>query len=199
VDIGILLEATLLALALAYQMRQHQHARRKAETLARIDPLTGLLNRRAFLDQGKALLSEAHSNQQPLTLIMLDLDHFKDINDRYGHDMGDRCLVATANLLRQESRAADILARWGGEEFLLLLPATGLDEALQLAERLRLSIAAIATDPARPELSLSASLGLADSQQEVHLEAMINTADNRLYQAKQSGRNRVCGPESLVN
>lgn len=194
VDIGILLEATLLALALAYQMRRHQQARLSAETLARIDPLTGLLNRRAFLEQGNALWSTAQRHAQPLALIMLDLDHFKGINDQHGHDMGDNCLIATARLLSQQCRTGDILARWGGEEFLLLLPATSLKEALQLAERLRQTLAEITLDQAQPALALSASFGVVARDQQGQLEQLINAADERLYQAKQNGRNRVCSP-----
>ncbi len=198
VDIGILLEATLLALALAYQMRRHQQARLKAETLARIDPLTGLLNRRAFLEQGSALWSTALRHGQPLALIMLDLDHFKSINDQHGHDVGDNCLIATARLLSQQCRTGDILARWGGEEFLLLLPATRLQEALQLAERLRQALAGLSLEHTRASLTLSASFGVIAREQQEQLEQLINAADERLYQAKQSGRNRVCGPQANV-
>ena len=191
VDIGILLEATLLALALAYQMRQHQLARREAETLARIEPLTGLLNRRAFLEQGSSLWSQAIRHRQPLALIMLDLDHFKAINDQHGHDMGDHYLITTARLISEQCREGDLLARWGGEEFLLLLPHTRLEEALLLAERLRQAIAALTPGP----VALSASLGVAAREQQRQLEQLINAADERLYQAKQNGRNRICGPQ----
>lgn len=194
VDIGILLEATLLALALAYQMRQHQRARRQAETLARIDPLTGLLNRRAFLEQGNALWGQAIRHELPLTLIMLDLDHFKNINDQHGHDMGDNSLIATAQLLTQQCRTGDILARWGGEEFLLLLPQTTLQDALVLAERLRQAIAALALEDAHGKIALSASFGVIAREQQAQLEQLINAVDEHLYQAKQNGRNRVCGP-----
>jgi two-component system, sensor histidine kinase LadS len=196
VDIGIGLEATLLALALAYQMRQHQHARRQAESLARIDPLTGLLNRRAFLEQGNALWSTTRRHAQPLALIMFDLDHFKGINDQHGHDTGDNCLIATARLLAQQCRTGDLLARWGGEEFLLLLPNTGLDEALVLAERLRQAIATLTLQGRDEPLTPSASFGVASREQQTHLEQLINAADERLYQAKQGGRNRVCGPQA---
>lgn len=191
VELGILLEATLLALALAYQMRRHQRARREAETLARIEPLTGLLNRRAFLEQGNSLWGQAIRHGQPLALIMLDLDHFKAINDQHGHDMGDHYLISTARLISEQCRAGDLLARWGGEEFLLLLPHTRLEEALLLAERLRQAIAALTPGP----VALSASLGVAARQQQMHLEQLINAADERLYQAKQNGRNRICGPQ----
>jgi diguanylate cyclase (GGDEF)-like protein len=196
VDIGILLEATLLALALAYQMRQHQLARRKAENLARVDPLTGLLNRRAFLEQGNALWGQTMRHEQPLSLVMLDLDYFKNINDEHGHDMGDNSLIATAQLLTQQCRTGDILARWGGEEFLLLLPQTSLQDALLLAERLRQSIAALAFKDVHGKIALSASFGVIAREQQAQLEQLINAADERLYCAKQSGRNRVCGPQS---
>ncbi len=193
VDIGILAEAILLALALAYQMRLHQKARSRAENLARIDPLTGLLNRRALQELGNPLWHQATRQRQPLSLIMLDLDHFKRINDEYGHAMGDSSLVATAGLLAQQCRKGDLLARWGGEEFLLLLPQTPLQDALGLAERLRQAIANVTLEHPAGRLELSASLGVASQEQQTDLEQLIKTADARLYAAKHAGRNRVCG------
>ncbi|UTW09702.1 sensor domain-containing diguanylate cyclase [Pseudomonas benzenivorans] len=196
VDIGIALEASLLALALAYQMRQHQRALRRAQSLAYSDPLTGLLNRRAFIEQGNALWSTTRRHGQPLTLIMFDLDHFKRINDEHGHDMGDDCLTATARVLTQQCRAGDLLARWGGEEFLLLLPATRVDEAVALAERLRHAIASLTLESRVGQLTLSASFGVVSREQHTRLEELISSADERLYRAKQDGRNRVCGPQT---
>ena len=191
VELGLLLEATLLAMALAYRVRKQQQARLQAEEMARHDSLTGLYNRRGFVEQAASLWSTAVRNGRPLALIMLDIDHFKRINDQYGHDMGDATLQASAELLRQTCRTGDVLARWGGEEFLLLLPETGLDAALALAERLRLALERLELPQG---IRISASLGVVPREAQERLENLINAADQRLYQAKQNGRNRVCGP-----
>ncbi|MCC1497047.1 GGDEF domain-containing protein [Alcanivorax sp. 1008] len=114
VEIGILIEATLLALAVAYLVRQHENARHSAEQLARVDPLTGLLNRRALLEQGEQLKVAALRHGRPLSLVLFDLDHFKFINDLYGHAVGDEVLRESAVLLRNLCRREDLAARWGG-------------------------------------------------------------------------------------
>lgn len=188
VEIGILLEATLLALALAYQMRQHQVARLQAEQLARTDPLTGLLNRRAFFDVSDSLWSTAMRNHRPLSVILLDIDHFKQINDQHGHATGDLVLIALSKLLQQTARHGDICVRWGGEEFLLLLPETHDVQAAHLAERLREQVERL--KPAG--LSITVSLGVAERGNHYSLDSLINDADQRLYSAKDAGRNQVC-------
>lgn len=193
-ELGVMIEATLLALALVYQMRQDQRARKQAENLARIDPLTGLLNRRAFLEQGEALWSNARRNQRPLTVIMLDLDFFKQINDRLGHAAGDTALVKTAHLLTQACRRSDLAARWGGEEFILLLPEASLEQAVSMAERLREQIAELSLPSGNQRLPLHASFGVVAYTQQVSLEALIAEADHWLYAAKQGGRNQVMAP-----
>lgn len=191
VKIGIILQATLLALALSLKVRQQQAEKLLAERLAECDPLTALLNRRGFNQQAAPLWSTSLRNQRPLSLIMLDLDHFKGLNDQYGHDFGDQALQAVASLLAGSCRAGDLSARWGGEEFLLLLPETALGEAHALAERLRQAIQAIALRAGEQPVSLSCSCGVVQRTEQEQLEHLINHADRLLYAAKQSGRNRV--------
>jgi len=190
---GMVVEGLLLALALAYRMRQIDRERLSAEQLARLDPLTGLFNRRAFLEQAAPLWSSAERHQQTMTVLLADLDHFKAINDAHGHAVGDQVLVAVSRVLRSGSRSGDVVARWGGEEFILLLPHTDAGHALQLAERLREEVCALRLAPQGRTLQLSVSLGLATCAGHASLESLIAQADSCLYQAKRDGRNRVCG------
>ncbi|MFZ3186148.1 MAG: diguanylate cyclase [Pseudomonas sp.] len=196
VKIGIILQATLLALGLSLKVRQQQTEKLHAERLAEHDPLTGLLNRRGFNQQAATLWSSGLRNQRPLSLIMLDLDHFKRLNDQYGHDLGDQALEAVAKLLERSCRTGDLTTRWGGEEFLLLLPETDLAEALALAERLRLAIQAITLQTSDQQVCLSGSFGVAARTHQQQLEQLINEADRHLYVAKQGGRNQVCASAS---
>jgi diguanylate cyclase (GGDEF)-like protein len=192
IKIGIILQAILLALGLSFKVRQQQKSRRQAERMAERDPLTGLHNRRGFNQQAAAIWNTAVRNKRPLSLIMLDLDHFKTINDLHGHATGDQALRLTADMLAQSCRGGDVLGRWGGEEFLLLLPETGITEALALAERLRVEIQALELEESHQQLSLSASFGVIERSAQGQLEQLINQADRLLYVAKHSGRNRVC-------
>lgn len=192
-EIGILLEATLFSLALAARMRQQEIARQSAESLARLDSLTGLRNRRSFLESAEAIWSTAERNGRPLSLVIMDIDYFKRINDRYGHESGDRVLVDIAGLLPQSCRAGDILARWGGEEFVLLLPETDIEQACQLAERIRQSIAGRRLTVKNRLIAYTASFGVAERGDKANLDHLLGEADERLYTAKSKGRNRVVG------
>jgi diguanylate cyclase (GGDEF)-like protein len=192
IKIGIILQAILLALGLSFKVRQQQKSRLQAERMAERDPLTGLHNRRGFNEQAAAIWSTAVRNQRPLSLIMLDLDHFKTINDLHGHATGDKALKLTADMLAQNCRGGDVLGRWGGEEFLLLLPETGISEAQALAERLRMEIQTLGLAESHTKLALSASFGVIERSSQGQLEQLINQADRLLYVAKHSGRNRVC-------
>lgn len=191
VEFGILLEATLLALAVAYLVRQHENARHSAEQLARIDPLTGLLNRRALLEQGEQLKVAALRHQRPLSLILFDLDHFKFINDLYGHAVGDKVLTESAALLRQLCRGEDLAARWGGEEFILLLPDADLGAAVNMAERLRKGLEERVLWAGGENIALRASFGVVTLADHSSIERLIADADKLLYRAKQTGRNQV--------
>lgn len=191
-EIGLVIEATLLALALAHWMRQHREARYLAEQVARQDALTQLNNRRAFLEAAHALLDAAARHDRPLSLVMMDIDHFKSINDRYGHKTGDEALVAVANLLKRMSRSSDVVARWGGEEFILLLPESDAQQAANHAERLRRAVSEMRIQARESVLTMTSSFGIATRAPETTLEAMIEAADALLYEAKRRGRNQVC-------
>lgn len=175
-------------------------AKALAEQLADTDELTQINNRRAFFNFGKQLLQQQYRSQQPLGLVMFDLDNFKLVNDKLGHAAGDTVLVAMANIARNQIRAGDILARIGGEEFAILLPDASIAQALQLAERIRQQFEMQNVCNSNTELKCTASFGVADLQlddkiavndaQSV-LEALLNKADQALMYAKQHGRNRV--------
>lgn len=196
VEIGMLFDATLLALALAYQLRMGQEERLRAERLAQMDPLTGLNNRRAFYDKTGALWSLAVRHAHATSVILLDIDRFKQINDAHGHAHGDAVLKATAAILQQCVRQGDVLARWGGEEFIVFLPETDQAEASILAERLRVAIADMRVPYETGASAVTASLGLAQrTSAHLTLDALIAAADECLYQSKQLGRNQVtCVP-----
>ena len=192
VDVGMLLEATLLALALTYQFRVSQTELLRAEQLAMLDPLTGVNNRRAFYDITTPIWNIELRHNHNLSVVLLDLDYFKRVNDVHGHACGDEFLVAVANLLKKSVRDQDVIARWGGEEFILLLPETDLEEAAGLAERLRNAIAGMRLHRDGAEVGITASFGVAQrSANQRSLDALISTADDYLYQAKDLGRNRV--------
>ena len=189
-EIGLMLDATLLALALAYFVRIQISEREKAHRLARTDPLTQLLNRRALLELAQPPFQTAVRHNQPMSAILLDLDHFKALNDRHGHAAGDEALVATGLFLQKAARVGDVAARWGGEEFLILLQETDLNSAAIFAERLRSGIEALRI-AAVPGLVLNASFGVAERSPGDDLSRLIANADEALYQAKALGRNRV--------
>ncbi len=193
IEVGIVLEATLLALALARQVRYEQTARLKAESLAQHDPLTGLYNRRAFFDLSRAAWAQTKRNKRPLSVLILDIDHFKQVNDRHGHEGGDKLLNSVSRLLTSTCRVGDLLARWGGEEFVLLLPETDLDQARQFAERIRHLIGETQHAAGEEIIRCTTSLGVAEYAGDADLDALIARADAHLYEAKAGGRNRVCG------
>ncbi|WP_169828883.1 diguanylate cyclase [Marinobacterium jannaschii] len=195
IELGMLLDATLLAAALAFRFREIDGRRSKAERLASIDPLTGIFNRRAFYERAEPLWNSSARNQRTLCILMLDIDHFKKINDQYGHGYGDRVLAHIALAMKQELRSFDLLARWGGEEFILLLPDTSVREGIRVAERIRQRISDLSHSWGLPEIKVSASLGVAAGMAPTRaLDELISEADTQLYQAKARGRNRVCGP-----
>jgi diguanylate cyclase (GGDEF)-like protein/hemerythrin-like metal-binding protein len=172
-----------------------QRAMEQLEEVASTDRLTGAWNRRRFEEAALPEIALAHRRREPLSLLMFDLDHFKRVNDTYGHGTGDAVLAATAETVRHQLRASDSLVRWGGEEFLVMAPATRLDGALGLAEKLRKAVAAI---PFPGVGQVTMSLGVAEYLRGESLAAWIERADQALYQAKAGGRNRVAASESLA-
>ena len=197
VEIGMLIEATMLALALAAKLRLSEKERQEAKYLAEIDPLTGLNNRRAFYRQAGKLWEQAILHQHSLSAVVIDIDHFKQLNDSYGHACGDQILKLLAATISAQVRKGDIAVRWGGEEFIILLNRTSLDEAGQLAERLRMTIEHMAVEDMEVEqldavTSFTISLGVAEMQpKDTGVDDLIKRSDKALYQAKASGRNRT--------
>ena len=198
VDIGMVVDALLLMLALADLVRKNEKARMAAERTAQIDPLTGLNNRRGFLPVAESLWSLVVRKNRNICVAMIDIDHFKDINDRHGHAAGDKVLQKVAAELDRSRRQGDLLARWGGEEFTLLLPETDQEEALKVAERFRHNVEQLNVSDRGGVIRCTISIGVASRHSEsVTLDQAIATADEELYQAKIQGRNQVCaGPTS---
>jgi diguanylate cyclase (GGDEF)-like protein len=183
--------ALIIAL-LTFHLISNRRHRRQLVLLANQDGLTGLPNRRHTFELASAALANAVAAQVPLTAALIDLDHFKTINDRCGHAGGDKVLKDFARVCRDTLRSPDILGRWGGEEFLLVMPGTTLDVALVILERVRSSALGIALPAAGAGLRVALSAGLATSQFDVKsLDELIARADAALYQAKEDGRNRV--------
>lgn len=188
--ISILL-AALLLVAAGWAWRSMRD-RKKLKHLAEYDDLTGVLNRRSFTEQTQRLLDQARDNRQPLALILLDLDLFKQVNDTFGHLSGDCALRKVAEVCSQLQRASDVVGRIGGEEFAISLPGCGADDAERFAERCRRSIAAVDTTECGHLFNVSASFGVADTAEcGYDLKALLSAADDAMYQSKQAGRDRV--------
>ncbi|WP_181049851.1 GGDEF domain-containing protein [Methylobacter tundripaludum] len=165
---------------------------RRLEELALYDPLTGLPNRRQLDDRLKTEFARLRRYGGEFTLILLDLDHFKQVNDSFGHPAGDVVLKAIAEALQKSLRANDLPSRLGGEEFAVLLPDTGLEEAGGLAERLRQTIEAMPIDVGKGQtINVTVSAGVARAIPSLDKETAIDAADQALYRAKVAGRNRV--------
>lgn len=171
-----------------------KQAQSQLETLATTDPLTGALNRRAIAMRGSAELKRVARTESSFAALLLDIDHFKRVNDEHGHLAGDRVLQAVSRACQAALREVDVFGRWGGEEFVALLPETGHDGAVAVAERLRVAIAALCVedDAGRP-IRPTVSVGVAGWQPGGDtLEALLSRSDAALYVAKATGRNRVC-------
>lgn len=163
----------------------------KLRELATSDTLTGLSNRRHLLDLAQQEIARARRAGEDVSLVLADIDHFKVINDSHGHDAGDRVLIHASELFREICRTQDIVARWGGEEFLFLLPATSKVAAREFAERVRKTIAATAVEHANRPISFRVSMGVATMIGWEHLHDAIGRADRALYLSKAEGRDRV--------
>lgn len=170
---------------------------RELQRLATTDMLTGMANRRAFLECAESVYERSRSSSEPLTLLMLDVDHFKFINDRYGHLEGDRALMAFAQAVKNPLRTGDVVGRLGGEEFGVLLPQTRLAEGLEVAKRIVQSIRALQlSDESGHVYDITASLGVSTLRpSDRSLRDILDRADQALYQAKHQGRNRIASQE----
>ena len=181
--------ATIFLLLLFRQLRIRQVLKRLAQT----DSLTGLLNRKTLFEKGILNVEQAIERQTEMTMFLLDLDHFKQINDTHGHAVGDEVLKTIAMLGSETMRSRDIFARLGGEEFVAVLPDANFEEANAIAERLREKISTYDFTRFGVEYSISASFGVAAlSQVTPKFDSLLNAADEAMYRAKANGRNQVC-------
>jgi diguanylate cyclase (GGDEF)-like protein len=176
---------------LVLQRQALRDVNRRLRLLSDVDGLTGVLNRRALQRRLRAELKRAQRDQTPTTLVLVDLDHFKQVNDTYGHVAGDRVLRRVGRHLRRLARASDSVGRMGGEEFMALLPATSTAEAFRFAERLRTTLAEKPEDSATPPVTASVGLYTRDGAEAVDLEDALRRVDAALYRAKSEGRNCV--------
>ena len=159
--------------------------------LANYDPLTGILNRRAFLAAVTGELTRMRSHHESSAVVLLDLDGFKAANDNHGHIAGDEVLEKCSLILRDEMRSSDIVARWGGDEFIVLLPNTSPKNAAACAERYRSALEGASSATWPEQLHVTASLGVAELRHDVGFDEALAAADRALYRAKNEGRNTV--------
>ncbi|MQM37945.1 hypothetical protein KBTX_01949 [wastewater metagenome] len=194
---ALLREERLANARLLREIAERQRLQERFERLAREDELTGLCSRRRFFELAAEVLRDRRRGDGDTAVCMIDVDHFKSINDRYGHSVGDAALVAFAARCAGVLREPDIIGRFGGEEFVVLLPRTSLDGAREVAERLRESIARDpVASPAGP-LALTATVGVSLVQPDEHdIEPALNRADAALYDGKSAGRDRVVVAEA---
>lgn len=180
------------------ELRQAKDLLEKAlireQKLSHTDALTGINNRRHLFELAQRKFAVASRYKQPLTVILFDIDHFKNINDLYGHDMGDQMLIRVTKIVFSELRSADVIGRYGGEEFIVLLPMTNAQQAYLLAERIRTSVASLCVPSEKGEISVTLSIGIAEINhvpQSENVEDVFHRADEAMYCAKQAGRNRT--------
>lgn len=200
IEVGMAFEAVLLAVILAKQFRMAQADKILAQSYARADSLTALNNRRGFQEAIKPIWLKIVREQRDASIVLFDIDDFKQVNDNFGHSGGDAVLKKVAEVINNTMRQSDISARWGGEEFILMLPETSLEQAAVQAERLRCAIEQTSISVSQQTVSLSASFGVAGSIAhkvlgnplgDYTLESIINDADRALYKAKENGKNQI--------
>lgn len=177
------------AMALAVMLFREKQVELKQ--LAQIDPLTGINNRLSLDEFATQAMARSRDADLPLSIMLFDLDHFKQINDRYGHQAGDKLLKVVAERLKQVKRGSDTVFRYGGEEFLILLPGATAEQAVEVAERYRSSLADDPVDIGPDSVRLTASFGVAEWNRTESWDALVNRADQALYQAKNTGRDRI--------
>jgi diguanylate cyclase (GGDEF)-like protein len=180
---------------MAFDITERNQLYQEVQRLANQDGLTGCFNRRHFMEEAAQEIHRGMRYNHPLSLLMMDIDHFKDVNDRYGHQMGDQLLCNLVLLCQKQLRNDDILGRYGGEEFVVLMPETASAGAMLASERLREKIEKMKIDTPEGSLSVTVSMGLASLEQgfdKTHtLDTLIKRADQALYAAKAAGRNCV--------
>ena len=181
------------SLSLAHELKiltlELSNAKEKAETMALVDELSNLDNRRAFYEKGKVIVDDCQRNYENLSIILMDIDDFKQVNDTLGHAAGDAVLIQFGSRLKQSTRNADVCARIGGEEFGIIVKTSGTSGTVHLAEKLRKEISGTPFIFNNKDISLSASFGVAEGNAD--LDTLLNRADTAMYKAKEEGRNRV--------
>ena len=178
------------AIVVNHDITERKHFEERLRGMAEHDPLTNTFNRRSLFNSLNTEMDRARRYGTPLSLIMFDIDHFKEINDRFGHGAGDQVLIAIAGIVAKKLRRMDQLARFGGEEFLVVCPGIGGPQATRLAERLRSEIAAAKFDTLP---RITCSFGVCDFSGDEDADIFIRRVDQRMYDAKQAGRNCVAG------
>lgn len=173
------------------EIRNHREREDLLRRMANVDHLTGISNRREFFLMAEKALAIARRANTPISLILIDVDNFKKVNDSLGHTKGDRILMQVSRQLRETLREADVYARYGGDEFIILLPGTGAEDARTLAEKLRAEFAGISREIARGRIICTMSIGVAEYRHGESIERLISRADDALYQAKHAGRDRT--------
>ncbi|MBN8487165.1 MAG: GGDEF domain-containing protein [Burkholderiales bacterium] len=177
-------------------LREVDAAHRRVQHLAWHDELTGLLNRRRFTELGLLALERAQRQAEPLAVVLLDVDDFKHINDRHGHAAGDALLQTLGQVLPASLRRSDLAARWGGEEFAVVLPGVARSDALRIVERLRQAVESTPIVAAGQSLRCTVSIGVAAPGPGDNLDDLLRRADQAMYLAKTGGKNRVCADNS---
>jgi two-component system cell cycle response regulator len=178
--------------AIERDLTDHKRKQSRLEDMATTDGLTGLLNRQAFMQRAEKEYSRTRKYSRPLSVVMIDVDHFKSINDRYGHAVGDEVLRAMSKICQQSLRGSDVLGRIGGEEFVLLLPDTPQANAIYVAERMREQLGHSSIEIDSLKLNITASFGVATMRDDdAEFTTLLERADVAMYDAKHGGRNQV--------
>jgi len=190
-------DGRLVRLEIAIDITEHKlleqrlrYAHKKASSNANMDPLLNCLNRRAFFERFDAILSQCQRHKYPLALVMMDIDKFKQFNDNHGHSFGDQVLLKATSVFAKTLRESDIFARYGGDEFILALPNTTQDNAIELLTRVQAELLQLELSP-ESDFSITISFGLTSLIEHDTLDKLLNRADIALYQAKNLGRNRI--------
>jgi len=170
--------------------QQLRVAHAQAKSTANTDPLLNCLNRRAFFERFESILAHSQRHQYPLVLVMIDIDNFKVYNDNFGHQFGDQLLLTTTGIFEKSIRESDLFARYGGDEFILALPNTNQENAIELLSRIQKDIAKLSVSP-DSDFSVTISFGLTSLHQKDTVDSLLNQADIALYQAKNTGKNSI--------
>jgi diguanylate cyclase len=190
-SLNILTTIGLLAYLSGLYYRMVAQAEKQLTHLATTDPLTGLHNRRSMADLAAYEIVQRRRHGEPLSVVLADIDHFKQINDRHGHEVGDAVLAAISLALREAVREQDSIGRWGGEEFLILMPQASMAQASKVAERLREQVQQMVLTPGGEPLRITLTMGVSEHQKDEPLDQLIRRADEALYRGKAQGRDQV--------